>query len=108
MFQIKKEYLDKISQQAAKKTKNNEVDVRFEDIAEHVSFLPTTIQPIIEEVMKGVHIRRGKRDKSSSVSVLDNPHRSGFLRFIEIVWQGLGNKPHTIKYEYVRDLMNKF
>jgi hypothetical protein len=107
MFQIKKEYLDKISQ-AAKKTKSNEVDVRFEDIAEHVSFLPTTIQPIIEEVMKGVHIRRGKRDKSSSVSVLDNPHRSGFLRFIEIVWQGLGNKPHTIKYEYVRDLMNKF
>ena len=89
---IKKDYLDKISD-AAKKTKSNGVDVRFEDIADHVPFLSSTIKSIIEEIMSGVHIMREKRAKSKAVSEPDNLHRVGFIRFIQVVWQGLGKIP---------------
>ena len=90
LFRIKNDYLDKISQ-AAKKTKANEVHVRFEDIEDHVPFLSTTIQPLISEIMEGLRVLREVRIEKCSVKEKDHPHRTGFLTFIQVVWQGLGN-----------------
>jgi hypothetical protein len=89
-FTIKTDYLDKISQ-AAKKTKTNEVHVRFEDIEDHVPFLSTTIQPLLSEIIEGLRVKREVRIEKCSVKEKDHPHRTGFLSFIQVVWQGLGN-----------------
>jgi hypothetical protein len=89
LFQIKKDYLDNISH-AVTKTKSNALDVRFEDIEEHVSFLSSSVQPLIQEVMDGFNDKRRKREKFSTVNKNDNSHRCGFLKFIQVIWQGLG------------------
>lgn len=96
LFTVKKEFLDKIPS-AAKKTKSNEVDVRFEDISDHVPFLPTTLRPLLDEIMNGLRDMRRERTEKSSVKKKDNCHRIGYLSFIQIVWQGLGNYNLGIK-----------
>jgi hypothetical protein len=96
LFTVKKDFLDKIPS-AAKKTKSNEVDVRFEDISDHVPFLPTTLRPLLDEIMNGLRDMRRERIEKSPVKKKDNCHRIGYLSFIQIVWQGLGNYNLGIK-----------
>jgi hypothetical protein len=96
LFTVKKDFLDKIPS-AAKKTKSNELDVRFEDISDHVPFLPTTLRPLLDEIMNGLRDMRRERTEKSSVKKKDNCHRIGYLSFIQIVWQGLGNYNLAIK-----------
>jgi len=104
LFTVKKDFLDKIPS-AAQKTKSNEVDVRFEDISDHVPFLPTTLRPLLDEIMYGLRDKRRERIEKSSVNKKDNCHRIGYLSFIQIVWQGLGNgniglKLNLLYYNY--------
>ncbi len=96
LFTVKKDFLDKIPS-AAKKTKSNELDVRFEDISDHVPFLATTLRPLLDEIMNGLRDMRRERTEKSSVKKKDNCHRIGYLSFIQIVWQGLGNYNLAIK-----------
>ena len=84
-------YLDKILQEV-KKAKSNEVDVRFEDIEDNVSFQPKDIVPLIEDILTGIQSKRKKRDKNCLVIEKDNSHRIGYLTFISVVWMELGNE----------------
>ena len=91
MYHLKKGYLEKISQEV-KKTKSNQVDVRFEEInKEDIPFQAKDIVPVLEDFMTGIKSKRKKREQNSVITEKDNFHRSGFLTFIQVVWMELGN-----------------
>ena len=91
MHNLKMGYLDKILQEV-KKAKSNEVDVRFEEIEDYVSFQTKDIVPLIEDILTGIQSKRKKRDKNCLVIEKDNSHRIGYLTFISVVWMELGNE----------------
>jgi len=91
MYQLKKGYLEKISQEV-KKTKSNQVDVRFEEInKEDLPFEAKDIVPILQDFITGIKSKRKKREQNSVITEKDNFHRSGYLAFIQVVWMELGN-----------------
>ena len=91
MYHLKKGYLEKISQEV-KKTKSNQVDVRFEEInKENIPFQAQDIVPLLEDFMTGIKTKRKEREKNSVTKEKDNIHRSGFLTFIQVIWMELGN-----------------
>jgi len=90
MYQLKKGYLEKISQEV-KKTKSNQVDVRFEEInKEDLPFEAKDIVPILQDFITGIKRKRKKREQNSVITEKDNFHRSGYLAFIQVVWMELG------------------
>jgi hypothetical protein len=90
MYQLKKGYLEKISQEV-KKTKSNQVDVRFEEInKEDLPFEAKDIVPILQDFITGIKSKRKKREQNSVITEKDNFHRSGYLAFIQVVWMELG------------------
>ena len=91
MYHLKEGYLEKISQEA-KKTKSNQVDVRFEEInKEDIPFQAEDIVPLLVDFMTGIKTKRKKREQKSVITEKDNFHRRGFLTFIQVVWMELGN-----------------
>ena len=91
MYHLKKGYLEKISQEV-KKTKSNQVDVRFEEInKEDIPFQAEDIIPLLVDFMTGTKSKRKKREQKSVITEKDNCHRRGFLTFIQVVWMELGN-----------------
>ena len=91
MYHLKKGYLEKISQEV-KKTKSNQVDVRFEEInKEDIPFQAEDIVPLLVDFMTGTKCKRKKREQNSVTTEKDNFHRRGFLTFIQVVWMELGN-----------------
>ncbi len=90
MYHLKEGYLEKISQEV-KKTKSNQVDVRFEEInKEDIPFQAEDIVPLLVDFMTGIKSKRKKREQSV-ITEKDNFHRRGFLTFIQVVWMELGN-----------------
>ena len=91
MYHLKEGYLEKISQEA-KKTKSNQVDVRFEEInKEDIPFQAEDIVPLLVDFMTGIKTKRKKREQKSVITEKDNFHRRGFLTFIQVVWMEFGN-----------------
>ena len=75
-----------------KKTKSNQVDVRFEAInKEDIPFQAEDIVPLLVDFMTGIQSKRKKREQNSVITEKDNCHRRGFLTFIQVVWMELGN-----------------
>jgi hypothetical protein len=91
MFQLKKKYLDKISEEV-KKTRSDAVNVCFEEInKEHITFEPKDIVKLLQDIMEGIHNKRKKRERNCQISENDNSYRKGYLAFLSVVWMELGN-----------------
>ena len=64
MYHLKKEYLEKISQEV-KKTKSNQVDVRFEEInKEDIPFQAEDIVPLLVDFMTGTVLNASVRKEN--------------------------------------------
>jgi hypothetical protein len=60
MFQLKKKYLDKISEEV-KKTRSDAVNVCFEEInKEHIPFEPKDVVRLLQDIMEGIQNKRKK------------------------------------------------
>ena len=91
MFQLKKKYLDKISEEM-KKTRSDAVNVCFEEInKEHIPFEPKDVVRLLQDIMEGIQNKRKKRERNCPISENDNSYRKGYLAFLSVVWMDLGN-----------------
>ena len=62
-----------------RKTKSNQVDVRFEEInKEYIPFEAKDIVPLLEDFITGIKSKRKERERNSVITEKDNIHRSGF------------------------------
>jgi antitoxin component of RelBE/YafQ-DinJ toxin-antitoxin module len=91
MFQLKKKYLDKISEEM-KTTRSDAVNVCFEKInKEHIPFEPKDVVRLLQDIMEGIQNKRKKRERNCPISENDNSYRKGYLAFLSVVWMELGN-----------------